>query len=127
MITPTKTVNTNVTAPHSRRSTDQFTNAEFYRDAGVAIRRARRSEVVFARGRAFLFLLLALVQEADEVLGTRERLPALRKEVLDQDLPAGQLVDGDAPFVEGARNLDLEVLLRGLIPDNFLVVESFSS
>jgi hypothetical protein len=29
---PTATVSTKVTAPHSRRSTDQFTSAEFYRD-----------------------------------------------------------------------------------------------
>jgi hypothetical protein len=28
---PTRTVSTNVTAPHSRRRTDQFTSAEFYR------------------------------------------------------------------------------------------------
>lgn len=28
---PTMTVNTKVTAPHSRRRTDQFTSAEFYR------------------------------------------------------------------------------------------------
>jgi hypothetical protein len=27
---PTMTVSTNVTAPHSRRRTDQFTSAEFY-------------------------------------------------------------------------------------------------
>ena len=27
---PTRTVSTNVTAPHSRRRTDQFTSAEFY-------------------------------------------------------------------------------------------------
>ena len=29
---PTTTVNTKVTAPHSRRKTDQFTSAEFYLD-----------------------------------------------------------------------------------------------
>ena len=28
---PTRTVSTNVTAPHSLRRTDQFTSAEFYR------------------------------------------------------------------------------------------------
>jgi hypothetical protein len=31
-IMPTMTVNTNVTAPHSRRRTAQFTSAEFYLD-----------------------------------------------------------------------------------------------
>jgi hypothetical protein len=30
---PTMTVNTKVTAPHSRRRTDQFTSAEFYRES----------------------------------------------------------------------------------------------
>jgi len=30
---PTRTVNTNVTAPHSLRRTDQFTSAEFYRES----------------------------------------------------------------------------------------------
>jgi hypothetical protein len=32
MIMPTMTVSTNVTAPHSRRRTAQFTSAEFYLD-----------------------------------------------------------------------------------------------
>ena len=31
-IMPNATVSTNVTAPHSRRKTDQFTSAEFYLD-----------------------------------------------------------------------------------------------
>jgi hypothetical protein len=31
-IMPTSTVTTNVTAPHSRRRTAQFTSGEFYRD-----------------------------------------------------------------------------------------------
>jgi hypothetical protein len=117
-IMPTITVSTNVTAPHSRRRTAQFTSAEFYLDLVV---------VVAGAGLAFLFLLLALVQEADEVLRPREGLPALREKVLDQDLPIRQLIYGDAPLLEGARNLDLEVLLRGLVLDNFVVVESSSS
>src|SRR2546426_12260706 len=155
---PAMTVSTNVTAPHSRRSTAQFTSGKFYRDPSVAIRpdsfrpppdvlsptvsRRRVWEVGVPRGKtsvltraleivvgggAFLFLLLALVQESDEVLRPRERFPTLREEVLDQDLAVRLLVDGDAPLVEGARNFDLEVLLRGLIPNNFLVVESSSS
>src|SRR6267378_1744232 len=111
------TVSTKDTAPHSRRSTPQFTSRKFY----------RRLVVVVARADAFLFLLLALVQESDEVLRPRERLPTLREEVLDQDLAVRLLVDGDAPLVEGARNFDLEVFLRGLIPNNFVVVESSSS
>src|SRR2546421_10091389 len=113
---PAITVSTKVTAPHSRRSTSQFTKAKFY----------RRLKVVVV-GEAFLFLLLALVQESDEVLRPRERLPTLREEVLNQDLAVRLLVDGDAPFVEGARDFDLEVFLRGLIANNFLVVESSSS
>src|SRR5256885_6340260 len=76
---------------------------------------------------AFLFLLLALVQESDEVLRPRERFPTFREEVLNQDLAVRLLVDGDAPFVEGARDFDLEVFLRGLIPNNFVVVEPSSS
>src|ERR1700716_244675 len=112
---PTTTVRTNVTAPHSRRRTAQFTSAEFYRAWLV---------VVVARARAaFLFLFLALVQEANEVLCACERLPALREKVLDQDLLVRQLIDGDAPFVEGARNLNLEVLLRGFVLDDLVVVE----
>src|SRR5215467_4972843 len=111
------TVSTNVTAPHSRRKTAQFTSRGFY----------RRLEVVVGGVEAFLFLLLALVQESDEVLRPRERLPTLREEVLDQDLAVRLLVDGDAPLVERARDFDLEVLLRGLIPNNFVVVESFAS
>src|SRR6266566_4849320 len=99
---PAITVSTKVTAPHSRRSTSQFTKAKFY----------RRLKVVVV-GEAFLFLLLALVQEWEEVL--------------NQDLAVRLLVDGDAPFVEGARDFDLEVFLRGLIPNNFVVVESSSS
>src|ERR1700680_349395 len=83
--------------------------------------------IVVGSGCAFLFLLLALVQEADEILGARECLPALREKVLDQDLLVRHLVDGDAPFVEGARNFNLEVLLRGLVLDNLVVVESSSS
>jgi hypothetical protein len=31
---PTRTVSTNVTAPHSLRKTDQFTSAEFYLESG---------------------------------------------------------------------------------------------
>src|SRR5207302_2541908 len=86
-----------------------------------------RALVIVVGSGAFFFLLLALVQESDEVLRPRERFPTLRKEVLDQDLAVRLLVDGDAPLVEGARDFDLEVLLRGLIPNNFLVVESSSS
>src|SRR6266568_5048199 len=112
------TVSTKVTAPHSRRTTAQFTSGEFY----------RRLVVVVAAGvEPFLFLLLALVQESDEVLRPGERLPTLREEVLNQDLAVRLLVDGDAPFVEGARDFDLEVFLRGLIPNNLVVVESSSS
>src|SRR5437660_948457 len=114
---PATTVRTKVTAPHSRRSTAQFTSDRFY----------RRLEVVVAGAAAFLFLLLALVQEPDEVLRPREGFPTFREEVLDQDLAVRLLVDGDAPFVEGARDFDLEVLLRGLIPNNFVVVEPSSS
>src|SRR4029077_3513352 len=99
---PTRTVRTKVTPPPSRRRTAQFTSAEFYRGLVVVVARARE---------AFLFLLLALVQEADEVLRTSERLPALREKVLYQDLPVRKLVHRDAPLVEGARNLNLEVLL----------------
>src|SRR5690349_16880877 len=113
---PAMTVSTKVTAPHSRRSTAQFTSRKFY----------PRLEVVVGV-EAFLFLLLALVQESDEVLGPRERLPTLREEVLNQDLAVRLLVDGDAPFVERARDFDLEVFLRGLIPNNLVVVESSSS
>src|SRR6202049_2386820 len=83
--------------------------------------------VVVGSGCAFLFLLLALVQEADEILGAREGLPALREKVLDQDLLVRHLVHRDAPFVEGARNLDLEVFLRGFVLDNLVIVESSSS
>src|ERR1700686_5379381 len=118
IIMPTMTVRTNVTAPHSFCRTDQFTSAEFYRGLIVVVARGRH---------AFLFLLLALVQEADEILRASERLPALREKVLDQDLPVRKLIHGDAPFVEGARNLNLEVLLRGLVFDNLVVVESSSS
>jgi hypothetical protein len=39
MIMPTTTVSTNVTAPHSRRRTAQFTSAEFYLDPVVVVRR----------------------------------------------------------------------------------------
>src|SRR4030088_1908431 len=124
MIMPAMTVSTKVTAPHSRRSTSQFTSAEFYWEYRTD---RRRSEIVLAGGAAFLFLLLALVQEPDEVLRTREGFPTFRKEVLDQDLGVRLLVDGDAPFVEGARNFDLEVFLRGLIPNNLVVVEVSSS
>src|SRR6266566_2248506 len=114
---PAMTVSTKVTAPHSRRTTPQFTSAEFY----------KRLIIVVAGVEPFLFLLLALVQESDEVLRPRERLPTLREEVLNQDLAVRLLVDGDAPLVERARDFDLEVLLRGLIPNNFVVVESSSS
>src|SRR5438067_9841553 len=86
-----------------------------------------RALKIVVAGCAFLFHLLALVQEPDEVLRPRERFPTLREEVLDQDLAVRLLVDGDAPFVEGARDFDLEVLLRGLIPNNFVVVEPSSS
>src|SRR5205814_5643277 len=86
-----------------------------------------RALKIVVAGCAFLFLLLALVQEPDEVLRPRERFPTLREEVLDQDLAVRLLVDGDAPFVEGARDFDLEVLLRGLIPNNFVVFEPSSS
>src|SRR5713226_9516911 len=116
---PTSTVSTKVTAPHSRRTKLQLTSGEFWRQLVVV--------VVAGPGEAFLFLLLALVQEADEVLGACERLRALRVEVVDQDLAVRQLVDGDAPLVEGARNFNLEVLLRGLVLDNLVVVESSSS
>src|SRR2546427_2463175 len=37
-IIPAMTVSTNVTAPHSRRSTAQFTSGKFYLDPSVAIR-----------------------------------------------------------------------------------------
>ena len=37
MIMPTMTVRTNVTAPHSRRRTAQFTSAEFYLDLVVVV------------------------------------------------------------------------------------------
>lgn len=35
MIRPASTVSTKVTAPHSRRSTDQFTSGEFYLDRKI--------------------------------------------------------------------------------------------
>src|SRR5438477_6924521 len=114
---PAMTVRTDVTAPHSRRSTSQFTKRRFYLGLVVVVVGVQR----------FLFLLLALVQESDEVLRPRERFPTLREEVLNQDLAVRLLVDSDAPFVEGARDFDLEVFLRGLIPNNFVVVESSSS
>src|SRR5260370_30337261 len=96
---PTTTVRTNVTAPHSRRRTAQFTSAEFYRDRLVVV-------VAGARA-AFLFLLLALVQQADEVLRPCESLPALREKVLDQGLPGRQLLGGNRPLVGGALHLNV--------------------
>src|SRR5690242_21861540 len=114
---PAMTVRTNVTAPHSRRSTAQFTNAKFY----------RRLEIVVVRVQAFLFLLLALVQESDEVLRPRERFPTLREEVLNQDLAVRLLVDVYAPLVERARALDIEVFICVLILIIFVVVEFLAS
>ena len=43
-----------------------------------------RALKIVVAGCAFLFLLLALVQEPDEVLRPRERFPTLREEVLDR-------------------------------------------
>src|SRR5437867_2741177 len=60
----------------------------------------------------------------DEVLGSSQRLPTLRKEVLGQYGAIRQLVDGDAPLVEGPCDLDLEVLLRGLVSHDPVVVEA---
>src|SRR5207244_487875 len=104
--------------PRPPPSTPQFTTRECSQGLEVVVCRSSR---------LFLFLLLALVQESDEVLRPRECFPTLREEVLNQDLAVRLLVDGDAPFVEGARDFDLEVFLRGLIPNNFVVVESSSS
>src|SRR5919199_31908 len=72
---------------------------------------------------AALALLAALVQEAEEVLAAGQRLPALGEEVLSQDGAIRQLVDGDAPLVEGACDLDLELLVRGLVANDLVVVE----
>src|SRR5207249_11934434 len=88
--------------------------------------RARHASPLLILG-ALTLALASLVQEADEVLGSGKRLPALRKEVLGQDGAVRQLVDGDAPLVDGPRDLDLEVLLRGLVAHDPVVVEaSFS-
>src|SRR5438105_10939043 len=70
----------------------------------------------------FSFLLVALVQEADEVLGAGERLPALREEILRQDVAVRQLVDGDAPLLKGARDLHLEIVLGGGVAHDLVVV-----
>jgi hypothetical protein len=59
------TVNTNVTAPHSRLMKVQLTSREFYPDSrsaiGPAWREAALVVVLVRAGGAFLFLLFALV------------------------------------------------------------------
>src|SRR5438874_12711976 len=94
---PTSTVSTNVTAPHSRRSTAQFTSRRLY-----------WALVVFVGRGAFLFLLLALVHDPDEVLRPRERLPTLRAEVFALALAFRLMVEDDAPLVEGAQDFHLD-------------------
>src|SRR2546423_1272434 len=76
---------------------------------------------------AALAFLAALVQQAEEVLASGQGLPALGKEILGKDGAVRQLVDGDAPLVEGACDLNLELFVRGLVPNDLVVVEpSFS-
>src|SRR5207245_10339426 len=82
-----------------------------------------RALKIVVAGCAFLFLLLALVQEPDEVLRPRERFPTLREEVLDQDLAVRLLVGRDAPLLEGAPGVDLQALRRGLRRDNVVLVD----
>jgi len=71
--------------------------------------------------------LIPSVQDSNEILRPRERLPALRKEVLGHDLLLRQLKDGHAPLIEGVRNLDLEVAFGIQIPDDPVLVGSVSA
>src|SRR5256885_1499063 len=72
-------------------------------------------------------LAFALVQQADEVLRARKRLPPLGEEILRDDGLVWKVVHGDAPLVEGSRDLHLEVLLGGLVTHDPVIVEaSFS-
>src|SRR5215472_8118836 len=114
MTTPATTARTNVAAPHSLRMKSQLT----YEDSSCS---------VFGGVQRFLTLFLALVEEADEVLGTGERLPPLGVEVLGDDGPVRQLIDRHAPLVEGACDLDLKVVFRRDIADNLVVIKASSS
>src|SRR5215471_5624029 len=109
MRTPTRTVSTKVTAPHSRTRKDRFTSREYY------TRRTRGPFRTSVLAVSRLALSLALVQESDEVLRTRQCLPPLGKEVLRDDGLVRKVIDGNAPLVEGPCDLHLEVLLGGLI------------
>src|SRR4030088_1195495 len=124
MISPAMTVTTKETAPHSlRMSCPKSTFRRFYWSArcGALDQKpdGRRNELELDLS---AFLLISLVQEPDEVLRSGEGLPALREEVLRQDVSGRELIDGDAPLLKGARDLHLEIVFSGGVAHDLVVV-----
>jgi hypothetical protein len=129
MISPAMTVTTKETAPHSFRiSCPKSTIA----DSTGQVDARRSQQKPDGRKRELqldlsAFLLVPLVQEPDEILRAGEGLPALREEVLRQDVPGRELIDGDAPLLKGACDLHLEIIFSGGIAHDLVVVVKPSS